>query len=838
MAGRYLQLGLNDDARNYLNMAADSQPNELPMRLSLFALALDANDDAGMKDAQKKILDIVGSQDHNAWLYTEARRNLSLVRRGQLKPEAVEEIRKLVNRALEQRPEWHELHVLNAELDLMTGNLQKALESFDRAEELGRPYPAAIAQHIRLLAMAGRFPQAGQLLERLAEPVRFTLLGQLYPEILFRTNRVDEALKQAKAAIQINPEAPQPHYWYSQLLARSAQAPKLTDERRKEIMADAIKEMREALKVQPEFPEAWFSLISYHRLLNENEKAQAALREAQLVLSGDNLQIFLARGYEALGRWFDAETMYRAFYEMSPDDLGRTQQLAAFYLGNVYQQPDRNRKATPLLNKLLKAGAEKKLAPNDPNLLWARRNSAQMLASTGDYQNLLKADKLLRSNSKDGQLTIEDKLALADILAGRPEPESRKTAIALLEDVSRIQPLNEAAEIALGQLYFATREDWRKYSSQMVKAISRFPNSLPARASYATNLINRGDSRALEEATKQVAELRRIAPKHPTTFGLTVRLANKLGKQDAARAQLLSGLPDLSKLKSISAQDIQLLTLFASLLVELEDLDSAEKIFREMAARDVNQTAALANFLGIHRSVDQSFEKLNEVYTPERIPAILQVALVVTRRQRDKVGDKFDEQIQRWLDTGLRENPDSLALLMDQADFYDMQKRYDDAAGIYRKLLDRKDLEGLRRAIVLNNLAFLVALAGDKAATDKDPLKLVEEAVQIMGPNSDILDTRAVVHMAKGNYQAAIHDLELSVTDNPTASKYFHKSQAHLMAGQNSKAVEAWEKAEGLGLDLDEINLMEHELYAQLKTKIDQIRNASVTQADGRRRAG
>jgi hypothetical protein len=58
------------------------------------------------------------------------------------------------------------------------------------------------------------------------------------------------------------------------------------------------------------------------------------------------------------------------------------------------------------------------------------------------------------------------------------------------------------------------------------------------------------------------------------------------------------------------------------------------------------------------------------------------------------------------------------------------------------------------------------------------------------------------------------------------------------MAGQNSKAVEAWEKAEALGLDLDEINLMEHELYGQLKTKIDQLRNASVTQADGRRRAG
>jgi hypothetical protein len=31
---------------------------------------------------------------------------------------------------------------------------------------------------------------------------------------------------------------------------------------------------------------------------------------------------------------------------------------------------------------------------------------------------------------------------------------------------------------------------------------------------------------------------------------------------------------------------------------------------------------------------------------------------------------------------------------------------------------------------------------------------------------------------------------------------------------------------------------MEHEIYKELKTKIDQLRGASVTQADGLRRAG
>lgn len=839
MAGRYLNLGFNSEAREYLNLAADAQPHQLPLRVSLFTLALDANDDAGMKDAQDKILKIVGSTNDSNWLYTEARRMLSLVRRRQLDPKQLDEIRTLVSRALEQRPEWHDLYVLNAELELEAGNLAKALEYFNRAQELGRPAPLATSQHIKLLALSGQIKQAGELLERIPDSLRLQLLGQLYPEILFRTNRVDEALTQARAAIEANPSSPQNHYWYSQLLARSSLAPKLSEQQRKEGMDSAIQEMRKALELQPEFPEGWLSLISYYGQQKDMDQAQAVLREAQLALSGDNLQVFLARSYEALGSWFDAETMYRAIHEAAPDDLTRTQQLAGFYLGNVYQRPDRNLKATPLLNKILRAGSEKKLKPNDPSLLWARRMGAKMLAETGDYQNLLKAENLLASNSQDGALTIDDKLAMAELLAGRPEPLSRKKAIELLEEVAEVQPLSETGEVTLGELYFLTnQEDWRTYSSQMEKAIARFPNSVTARAAYVKNLLNRGDKQSLERATERVMQMRKLAPNHVATFEYTVRLANKLGKKEAARKELMSAVPDMSKATALSEQDVQRLGMLANLLIELDDIDSAEKIYRHIAALNPNRIPGLAAFLGTHRSVDQCFEKLNEVYSSERIPALLQVALSVVRKQREKVQDKFDAQIQTWLDTGLRENPDSITLLMDQADFYDIQKRYKDSADVYRNLLKRDDLTGVRRAIVLNNLSFLVALDSSSATKDIDALKLVEEAKDILGPNPDILDTRAVVRISRKEYQDAIQDLELSVTDNPTASKYFHKAHAHLLAGENRAAVQAWEKAEALGLNHDALNLMEIELFDELKTKIDQIRGASTAQSEGLRRAG
>jgi tetratricopeptide (TPR) repeat protein len=222
---------------------------------------------------------------------------------------------------------------------------------------------------------------------------------------------------------------------------------------------------------------------------------------------------------------------------------------------------------------------------------------------------------------------------------------------------------------------------------------------------------------------------------------------------------------------------------------------------------------------------------LNQIYQPDRNADVLGVALSVVREKRDQVGEKYDATIQGWLDRGLLDNPDSITLLLLQADLNDIQKRYSDAAAIYRKLLDRSDLTGPRRAIVLNNLSFLVSL-DRSAASNVDPLQLANEAAQILGPSSDILDTRAVAFIAKGQYSQAIQDLKDAVTDNPTATKYFHLAEAYFGAGEKRFAVEAWTKAEELGLKKEVLNRMEHDKYDKLKREIQAIPGgASVTQS-------
>src|SRR5262249_23478008 len=142
--------------------------------------------------------------------------------------------------------------------------------------------------------------------------------------------------------------------------------------------------------------------------------------------------------------------------------------------------------------------------------------------------------------------------------------------------------------------------------------------------------------------------------------------------------------------------------------------------------------------------------------------------------------------------------------------------------------------------IVLNNFAYLVTLAGSNSQGDTDALKLIEEAGQILGPTTDILDTRSAIYIASKQYQKAIRDSEYAVTDSPSPSKYFHLAAARLYAGENKAALEAWDKASELGDIKKDLNRLEYDRFEDVKAKIEQLKsqNSKVTEADRPRQAG
>jgi tetratricopeptide (TPR) repeat protein len=178
--------------------------------------------------------------------------------------------------------------------------------------------------------------------------------------------------------------------------------------------------------------------------------------------------------------------------------------------------------------------------------------------------------------------------------------------------------------------------------------------------------------------------------------------------------------------------------------------------------------------------------------------------------------------IDGWLADALRREPDSITLQMHLADFRDIQRNFDEAETIYRRLLSRDDIGPRQRGIVLNNIAFLLALQ------EKDldsAMRFVEEGRDLFGPTSDMLDTMAVVRIARKDAEGAVKDLELAIADNPTAAKYFHLTRAYLLSeNKKHKAVPAWDNAIELGLDLDALNLLEHDEHARVEDEVERIR--------------
>lgn len=824
IATRLGRLGKREESEEAWKKVADLSPNDLPTLMQVFDLALARNDDEAMQEAQKKVLDLVGSKSDANWAFTEAARKFVEYRRNPDNKKLYDEILKLVDTALEDRPEWSAPYILRAELASMEREYLKALEDYKRGFDRGRGNARALSQYVRLLAAQGSFQEAANQLKQFDPSVNVILVGQLYPTILLRTGKYRDAAEAADRLAEAGKERGQVQLWYGNFMQGIAGIGAAPEDLREECQQKASAALAKAVELGGDTPAPWLAHVNNLLTSGKPDEAAAALREAQLTLEEDQQQLLLARCYENMGRWFDAENIYRNTHEQNPKSEQVARQLASFYLSKRYPLSDGRVKAIKLINDVLRQSAEDPDSVARGNATWARRTSARMLAATGDYQNLLKAEKLLASNSVNGTLSVEDKLEMARLLAGRPEPVSRTKAVKLLEEVQSQQQLSPEFDLTLGKLYFAVG-NWPKCREHMLRVITRYPDSFVVRDAYIRMLLNRGGDTDLKIAERQLPQLVRIAPRSPATLELASMVYSESGQEAKARQALQRMLPsDLSKL---DANGLRLVGRVAMLLTDLGDIDTAEKLLQTLMQRSEVTLAdqlQFIRFVGLHRDPNRAFQMLDDAAEDANLLAIIDTATAIARAKRDEVGDLFDSQIEGWLDRAERDDPEAMDVALARAGLLDIQGKYEEAAKIYRNLLVSDELAGSRKAAVLNNLAYLLSLGAAEEQSTGEAVGLMREAIDILGPISDILDTRATIWLGRGEYQAAVDDMELAVTDKPTASKYFHKAQAHMGLGQKGDALAAWEKAENLGLSRESVGRLEQEAYDKLAAQMENLR--------------
>jgi predicted Zn-dependent protease len=797
----YYKAGLRDDARRCLKSLAQLQPNNLRITTMLFDLAYESKDDQGMQEAVANLKKLA---DNTEWRCCEAARLLFLVLTGQKEKSALDEAVQLCDEAMRARPDWNKPYRVKGDIQMAKGDYAGAVTSYQKAFQLGPPQAAAVRKYSLALSRLGRPEEAQQALNNmLSEQQRGSILPEQQVANLLRIGKTAEALTLAKEVVDRSPDDPRRRVWYGQVLVKA-----------KDTQA-AEGEFRRAIELAPQLSQAWLALVATMVVNGNKAEAEAELRKAQLNLTQDELPTVMARGSEVLGRPGEAEEYYRMACDANPSSLAALRQIATFYLGKSYRRRDKPIKASRYLNEMLRLGASPDKA-GDANVRWARQQMAQLLASTRRYKNTLKAVALLEENRVGGQLPREDQLKMAALLAAQPEPVLQQQAIARLAQLDNQNALSSNLRLLLARLYNRAGS-WQKCEQTMTNLLAQHDSNPTLRAVYCEMLIARDNlslaARQLRLLGSLVAGIDPSDKSKPAIERvlreLQARLLVKQGKRLEALAELKKNLPP-----SPEAKDVQQLQHVADLLVQLKFYPQAEQAYRKVVQLDPSKALLLARFLGRHGNLDQAFELFERAKTGSAGLMALRLSIDSISRRRDEVGDRYDARIEAWIDGLSRNHPQAYQVQIERARLRDGQGKHDEVAQIYRNLINQPALAaGGQRAAVLNNLAYMLALQGKGG---KETLGMIDEAIKIIGPSAELLDTRGIVRLANGDVQGAIEDLQLSLLGGRSALKLLHLAMAQQAAGDQAAARKTLQEAQRSGLDKKQTHGLERQKYEQL----------------------
>lgn len=766
-------------AERFWRQVAERQPAQLRVRLRLFDLALNTGDEAALIKLLDEIRGIEG--EGALWHYGEAARLTLRIRQGK-DDDAFAAARAHLAAVASQRAGWSRVPLLEADLEELDGNPERAVECYQRAIELGHRQPATIRRLVQLLFERRRYAEAEQVIRKLNDQDEAPLsgdLGRLAAEIALGSQQRERALELAGRAVATDSRDYRDHLWLGHILWAGGQT------------APAEASLRQATRLAEQVPDAWVALVHFLARTGQKERAEAALQQARIKLTGEFARLALAQCYEAVGQQAQAEAEYVAARAERSDDLRACRALAEFYLRTG--RPERAEAPLRQLQDRSEPAAAAEAA-------WARRNLAVVLALRGDFEQLGDALALLERNHGSRREADVDRRARAVILA--LQSHRRRDAIRLFEDLFRRQPPAAHEQFLLARLYEADR-DWTKAREQFLSLLTSpaGANALYV-AHYVGSLLRKGE---VADARGWLTKLEKLEADSWRTVELQARVLHAENRvAEAAKV-----------LQTHAARPGASLASVAAVLEQLGQAAAAEALYRQDAAQsfDPRSTLALAEFLGRQNRIEEALGLCERAWQTCPPAAVAGASLVIVRS-----GQAEPRQIQRvegWLRAALAKEPKAVAILTAWAEIQDLQRQYDEAQRTYRRILEYDP----RQVVALNNLAWLQALKFNAA---DEALELMQRAIAIAGPLPDLLDTRGSIHLAIGQADPAVQDLEQAVAEAPAAALYFHLAQAYHLAKNRGAAAQALRRAQSAGLAPTRLHPLERRGYESLLAELAQ----------------
>lgn len=791
-------------ARRICERIVEQAPDDLETRLHQIDLAWRQGDHDGLK----AVLDAVHRLEGESplWHYGEALRLQSAAKNGS-KGLMAEASRHLAE-ARQAKPNWALPWLAAAAIHHEQGEVAQALEEYQQAIELGVRDSEVIRRTVHLLCQRQRHDEANQLLQRMEsqQPGITTTMGRVASELRLRQSDLSGALAAARQTAKESTN-PQDHLWLGQILrlASMQAATKGQSTEATAMQQEAESELRRGLELDRNNPSAWVLLIALLAGTGRSEQAAALLEEAQRDLQGENRLLTLAQCHKAIGDLEEADACYRKALADRPDDPVVLRSVAEF----CFQQ-SKLPQAAAALESMLRRGDS--LPAQDRQ--WARRTLAAVLLQQGGYPNLCRAVGLVDANLQSPQATNEDQCVKALLLASHPRRAERSQAARILEEALRQDRGLVRYRLLAAQVYQALG-DWGTAARHLRAFLASNPSDAAALATYVQGMLQRGE---VQEAADWLDRLERIAPNSPATQQMRLVWLLKRGQYEDLLQRLKTLEPAKAKEDAAAhaRQVAALLENLAPTVAEREKVPeaapfiaAAEEMLRELATSHPAEAMALANWLARRGRMEEALGVV-ENHWQQSEPAPLQRTLLQLQTPCLNDPDLAKRLLSITKAVGEKfHRPVSLVLM--QAQLQIALGDYATAEQCYREALGKQP----SNIIAANNLAVLLAL---QKRNLEEALQLISQVIQQAGPVATLLDSRAIVHLARGEPQKALGELEAAIADYPAPIHYFHSAQARDRLKDPEAAKAAFRKAEQLAGGAVEVHPLELPEYRRLRS--------------------
>lgn len=739
------------------------------------------------------------------------------IRQAQTDPTVAAEVLPKADRLLERvavdRPEWSRVAFGQGLAADLRDDRKKAIERYQKAVEQGERDPKVIVRLVELLYRENRSKEAGPLLDKVPPTVLDQpALRWLVAEVYWKSGNTKAALDRAEKAINATPDDYQKLHKLAQMYWADDKASGKWEDPLRKAVARANGD-----------PAPLVTLVQFLAGSGRRDEAVKAIDQFAGAVAADRRALTRALCLLAVGQTKEAGEAFEAASRERPDDMRVLRGHAEFLTqrgdfaaaGKKWEQVRNLPTATP---------GDREQAM-DMIFICARLNPKQDYSQAVAMQEAAGPREGGVPASPTDDMSADELRRTARRLALRLDRASKVRAIEYLDRLEKVlvptgERLKATDYFLRGHLRVSLNEP-ATARADLAFAVDADPKSPLYLAYYVAFLIRQQRSDYLEDAKRSLGELARLQPNEFRTAELTARLA-------AARGQKAEALSTLKKWEEKDAPVGRL----AALYEELGSPDDAGRLYQVIGERTKRPEGLLpyAAFLGRRQQTEQALRRCEEA-RKQNCPAAAVAEVAVMVLYAAPSPDRSDiARVSNWISEALpkagAQPAVTAALLNHQAALLNLEKRYAEAIAVYRRLLqiDARD------ATAMNNMAYLLA------ATDRpdfgSAFALLQKAKDVVGPLPELLDTEALIHLAKAKVEkdpavkrqaaeaalALLGDVEVQA---PSATGYFHLALAHaaLGPGHEGEARSAWTEAKNRKLAVADLHPLERQDHEALRAR-------------------